>query len=144
MGKDNRGSNPKSLENLQKGRAKGLKRRNHNAAGGTGNSWREILDAVGSLDLTESNWATLAEAGITREWCKEHGITQYRKLLVAFMAYMNAPDSPALFREIMERTEPIDRWLLSIDLTKLTLEQLERLRNDEDPRSVILSGSGGD
>ena len=141
---DKRGSNPKSLENLAKGRAKGIQRRNHNATGGTGNSWREILDAVGSLDLTETNWATLAEAGITREWCEKHGITQYRKLLVAFMAYMNAPDSHALFREIMERTEPIDRWLLSLDLTKLTTEQLERIANGEDPRSVVIAGVSGD
>jgi hypothetical protein len=44
----------------------------------------------------------------------------------------------------MERTEPIDRWLLSLDLTKLTTEQLERIANGEDPRSVVIAGASGD
>jgi hypothetical protein len=95
---------PKSLENLSKGRTKGHGRnRNFDATGGEANTFRALLEAVGSLDLSPELWAKLAAMGITKEWCRAHGITQYRKLAKVVTMYLD--DTPAMAREIMDRLE---------------------------------------
>lgn len=133
-----RGTNPNSLKNLEKGRTKGKGKGKQGNYTDDANTFAALYKAIGSLDLNETAWAHLSDIGITKAWCKAHGITQYRKLLKAVGNYLD--DSPAMVKEVMERlegkvTQPNAN--VNVDLTQLDEEQLTMLANGTDIYTVL-------
>lgn len=142
-----RGKNPNSLANLSKGRTKGRGKNNDNATGGDANTFKALIEAVSGTDLSDKLWALLKEQyGIDKAWCRAKGITQYRKL--AKVVQMFSDDSPAMAKELMERSEgkiTQPNTNLNLDLSSLTMEQLERISKGEDVSTVLAtSGQSGD
>lgn len=132
----------KSKANLAKGRAKGIKRKKPTARCNENNTFAAIFHFIESRAMLESEWEKLAAIGITREAVASAGITDERKLKKCLNIFLD--DAPAMVKEYLQRSEPQDPWLLTLDMSKLSLSQLERIANGEDPRAVIAQGAGGD
>lgn len=132
----------KQRANLAKGRAKGIKRKPTANKCDANNTFAGIFHFIESREITEQEWQTLALMGIYKADVERAGITDYRKLKKCVHIY--ADDSPAMVREYMNRSEPSDPLIMTLDVTKLSTDQLERIANGEEPRAVILAGAGGD
>lgn len=112
----------KSIANLKKGNTKNVGRKK-------GKTWKELIDEIGAKKPPKE----FAELGKT-----------WREVVIN-RAYVHAALGNApILRELMQRSEPQDPLFMNIDLSKLSLQQLERLSNGEDPRAVIFAGAGGD
>lgn len=115
----------KSLENLKKGRAKGVKRKSTKAEGGQ--TWRDLILEYGN---TAAPAELAAPLGGTATW----------KQVVVAAAYRHAAAGNApILKELMQRSEP--QPLTHLDLSKLNAEQLERIANGEDPAIVLATSS---
>lgn len=115
--------NPKSLENLKKG-GKGKHRRKVG-----GKTWKDLIDEYGQTGAPK-DIATRVLSRDTATW---------REVVVGAAYYQAATGNAAVLRELMERSEPRDNWLLNLDLTQLPIEIVERIANGEDIRSILFA-----
>lgn len=132
----------KQRQALAQGRKKGIKRKPTANKCDTNNTYAAIFHFIESRTITESEWELLNKIGITKDEMLAAGITNERKLKKCVNVFLD--DSPQMVRELMQRSEPVDPLLMHIDLTQLTADQLEKLANGDDPRTVIFSSAGGD
>lgn len=94
-----------SKANLEKGRRKGIKRKRADKRD-QANTYAALFHFIESRTITEKEWDTLGQIGIYKEDVDAAGITDYRKLKKCLNMFLD--DSPAMAREVMQRSEPQD------------------------------------
>src|SRR5512142_3257519 len=98
----------KSLENLAKGRKKGIRRKPAKRQDNN-NTFAAIFHFIESLPVSDKEWELLGNLGITRENVAAAGITDERKLKKCVNMFLD--DSPQAVRDYMQRSEPQDETL---------------------------------
>lgn len=116
-----RGTNPKSLANLAKGRQKGKGKAKRSNAVDENNTWKAIFDAISTLPISAADWATIREKVspvLSPDWLKDHGITHHAKFLRALKIW----GDPAQTRELLQRSEPQDTTIrLNLDTIDIVI-----------------------
>lgn len=131
----------KQRANLAKGRQKGIKRKGTANKCDQNNTFAAIFHFIESCKISDTEWDLLKPFGITRERMLAAGITDERKLKKCVNIFID--DSPATVREYLQRSEPQDIGV-KLNFPALTDEQVNRIADGEDPRTVLASpGAGG-